>query len=444
MNTQPTPIQFNIDTNKTVAYISYDDPARYAYRVNEHESGSLGNIANIASTVYLSRKVENDQLLRQCAKELAMPSDPNKTRRERYKLQSLAAKLLPEEKVAQCNRAIAPNQDHVKIMSNGKSAFYQNLVQCSRVWTCPHCAARITEKRRAELASFIYTVPYRRVLVTYTLRHSITDKLDRVFNGLKSAYRHFKAGRNFQAIKDDYGWVGSIRSYEFTHGANGWHPHIHELALVRADITDEQLAQLDFDLHKMWLNSLGVKGFDANWEHGLNVKTDSDDIDLYVAKYGHEPKDSWSVSREVTKATAKNARQDGRTPFALLEDYGRGDRQAGALFVEYANATKDSHQLEYSKGLRDLLKLGDEKTDEEIIESPEPAESDTPTIEVIEPECLITLSRESWKIICEEDLRAELLEIAASNEFDKVRMWLMMYDVCIYKVDELLELANID
>lgn len=77
--------------------------------------------------------------------------DPARARR--YYLQNLAADLLPDERVSECLRAVAPSADQVDLFHNParSSARYANLIVCSRVWTCPVCAARITEERRREL-----------------------------------------------------------------------------------------------------------------------------------------------------------------------------------------------------------------------------------------------------------------------------------------------------
>jgi len=97
------------------------------------------------------------------------------------------------------------------------------------------------------------------------------------------------------------------------------------------------------------------------------------------------------------------------TPLQLLSDYFNGDVDAGRLWLQYALNFKGQHQLYWSRGLRALLGLEPEKSDEELaIEQEE--------IAVI----LASLSIGVWRVVVGNDARAELLQVASTGDKEQV------------------------
>lgn len=100
----------------------------------------------------------------------------------RWIMQGAAAEFLPDRRVALCMRLPVPSADGVALLQSvvGGYAHYGNLGVCGSVWHCPICAAKITERRAAELM-----VSYDRwikeghyaVMVAYTVSHSIDDSI---------------------------------------------------------------------------------------------------------------------------------------------------------------------------------------------------------------------------------------------------------------------------
>ncbi len=362
-------------------------------------------------------------------------------RRYRYDLQSLAAELLPRERVSQCLRSIAPSADSVQVLHHhGLSTHtrFRNLVVCGRVWTCPVCASRISEERRRELSLAAGMNDLSPMMVTFTLRHKREDRLDRVLSALLEAVRAFKSGRYWQRIKKEYGVAGSVRSLEVTYSdENGWHPHCHMLLFVYGvslpRCSDEQLDKvkvgerppagtadaLEYDCRQVWLKNLQAQGFDATWENGLTVTSQHDDIQSYIAKFGREPRDlGWTPTHELTKGhLSKKGRLGGHTPFQLLEAYGQGNKRAGRLFVEYAQTFKGRNQLVWSRGLRGMLGL-DENSDEKCLS---PVADLLDDVQAAEAEVLITLSRLEWKFVLAARARCDLLEAAALPDVNEAR-----------------------
>lgn len=336
---------------------------------------------------------------------------------KRFKLQNIARQLLPGKRVAMCLRYLVPNAYTVDVMHvpDGDAAYYQNLRTCDSVWDCPVCATKITERRRVEMMLGVaraHEDGLTPVLVTLTLRHNRADLLADLLRGLKFSYRKFKSGRAWQALKDDFGIVGSVTATEVTHGHgreknNGWHPHLHALMFLQP-ISANKLHTLESALKERWEHVLAAQGFDASWEHGLTVKEGDAAIADYVTKWGHEPKETrWTVERELTKAPTKSASDDGATPFQLLELSGAGDDEAGRLFQEYSAVFHGRAQLVWSRGLRNLLGIGAEASDGDI------AAADEPTAEL-----LVQLTRTVWWKLMNlpTDVRGELLVIARTGD----------------------------
>lgn len=355
-------------------------------------------------------------------------------KKRRFRLQNAAARLLPDESVATCLREIATGKFAVQLVyseSDGR-AHYHNLQTCKNVWNCPFCAERITSRRRDEIAAALTAalqLGYQPILITYTARHSHQDVLREFLDALLEAFRAFKSGSRFKAIKAEYGWIGSIKTLEPTFGLNGWHPHFHELAFLSHKLTPSMAEGLRQWISDLWQSVLARRGLNASDERGVRVQLADRDINEYVAKFGHEPAgNSWTSADEMTRGPVKKQSKKGITPFQLLEAYSAetddlrwfdewkciGSRKrAGVLFKDYAAALKGRNQLVWSKGLRGLLSLPDEVPDDQI----DDLADDQPVV-------LASLPWPSWKVVLKHELRADLLDVGSSGDVAAVRAFL--------------------
>ncbi len=332
----------------------------------------------------------------------------------KWELQSSARFLLPEFGIKDCFRKIIPvqrSEDGLTLVSRQEvdiykslqhqNCFYGNLVTCKSVWVCPVCASKISERRRIELTEAVAVEGYAHALITFTLQHKVTDRLEVVLAAASAALRRFKRGRGFKKFKQRYGWVGDVRSLEITHGVNGWHVHFH--MVVFFEIEGKSYHGIVAALKSRWLRMIQKEGFNASWSHGLDFQAGDKDVGHYVAKGSGD----WTIPHEVTKGTVKGGRSGGRTPRQLLEDYIDMNDQAGALFKEYALKTKGKNQLYWSLGLRELLGLGAAADDSEIMEKVE----DSAIL-------LGSLSADDWKIVRRYGKRGEVLEVAKKGDWD--------------------------
>lgn len=332
-------------------------------------------------------------------------------RLDRWYMQTAAAKLLPKERVATCMRYVAPQYDTVNVLFDvgKKQARYKHLMLCTSVWMCPVCAANISEGRRVELEKAISKTSLTPLLITYTLSHRASNSLQFTLWRLMRAFDLFKNGKQWVSLAHNYGWRGSVRALEITYGANGWHPHLHELAFVETVAYDD-LPGVRSTLAKRWQEKVEKAGGTASLGHGLDLKKSWKDVSEYVAKFGHQPaSDKWDLSEEVTKGTSKVSDKQGKTPFAILRDYADGDGASGALFEEYARTMKGRNQLTWSRGLRDLLGMTEpEPEDEQLADEP-----------INETErVMLKLDLDAWKTIRKAGKRVELLEICEMDDKD--------------------------
>jgi hypothetical protein len=331
----------------------------------------------------------------------------------RFWLQSYARDLFKKERVAICLRRPVPGRSiDVLYSPAARAGHYGGLQVCASVWLCPVCASKVSERRRVELGAGVESWLARPgrpacVLVTLTLQHDKGQNLGSVLALVKRAYGLLRGGKWWVAFVKEAGIAGSVRSLEVTHGSNGWHPHMHVLFFLEGP---PPVGFAD-TLKRRWMQCVASDGGFASYDHGCDVRLTDMEVADYVAKYGREP--AWTVSHEVTKAPSKVARAGGRTAFQLLADYAGGDERAGTLFLLYGCSFKGQRQLYWSKGLRALLGLVEEVSDEELA-----AAQDEMAV------VLASLSAAQWRAVLGNDARADLLLVASTGDAGAVRAFL--------------------
>ncbi|WP_436961557.1 hypothetical protein [Streptomyces sp. SudanB182_2057] len=308
------------------------------------------------------------------------------------------------------------------------TAVVLGLMRCGRIWLCPVCAATIRHRRAEEITTAV--VEWIRqggtaYLVTFTARHGHTDRLADLMDALQGtrktadsprrpgAYQRLITGGTWagrratdgrghadrDGIRDRIGYVGMIRATEVTVGqANGWHPHIHAIALVggrtegeRADKRvvgtftpgDAALAEWESHWRAVWTRTLRAvnPAYTPDDRHGVDFKRleterDANDLAEYIAK----TQDGRSPALELARADLKTAAGGNLAPFELLgrigdltggvpEDEAQGQGSLEwclARWHEYERATKGRRAIEWTRYLRALLGIegGDTEDDD--------------------------------------------------------------------------------
>ena len=327
--------------------------------------------------------------------------DPASTRLERFALQAGVRRILPKSRTAKCLRVRQAHRSEIDVFRSLEysSAHYGGLQTCGSVWACPVCAAKISERRSVELRAVIAahgSTGGAVLFLTLTVPHTRRDDLGELLQAQSLAMSRFNSDRAAKRVWADMGCVGSVRAWEVTHGRlsvknNGWHPHFHILIFCRSGL---DLGAFEDRIYTAWVNSCRLAGLPTpNRRHGVRLEDGSRAAD-YAAK------GLWGLDRELTKGHIKKAKT-GESPFQLLRAFVMDtDRQAAALFREFAAAFHGRRQLFWSPGLKKRFAL-DDLTDSEISA-------------VIEDsaQLLGSIDLDQWRVILRLELRGEILELA--------------------------------
>jgi hypothetical protein len=294
--------------------------------------------------------------------------------------------------------------------ADGQGARFSGVVTCGSGWLCPVCCMKIAEARRKELSAglvcLVKDLKGRAHLLTFTAPHSDQVELAGFLVRFDKARARFRNSRTYKRVSEDISRIGTASSAEVTYGVNGWHPHLHDILFSRASLTDAQINDLKSEWCKQLLRAgLGERSkLNDMLAHALDVRGGEDAAD-YITKYGRE--ETWGITSELTRQHTKEARGEHVTPFGLLAlaVEGRaapGGRDPRLLFREFAAATFGKRLLTFSPGLRKVLRLGLELTDQALVDEPLPDEQH-----------IGKLDTDQWKVVLSRNAEAELLDYAA-------------------------------
>ena len=275
-------------------------------------------------------------------------------------------------------------------------------MRCGSVWACPVCALQIKAERADDVRRLVEWHGQGNVyLVTLTVRHGLGDDLGAIRRGVARAWRRVQQGAPWQRWKRDVGMVGSVRALEVTHGANGFHPHLHLLLLGRPmDPAVQESARRWLSMR--WQLAVAAElGRDAvpNDRRGCDWRPcHSAD---YVQKLG----------LELTDPATKRARGENRAPLQIAYDFTQtGDEADLNRWLAYCEGMKGAKQLTWTKGLRAAAQLGEEKTDEEIVEGEDGVET-----------TLYAIPGKVWDAIRDKpDMMLKLLEAAERDDVARI------------------------
>lgn len=329
-------------------------------------------------------------------------------RRKRFELQAVVRRFFPSSRTAACMRLKVP--DSVVGLHLHKAtarAFYSGLAVCGSVWLCPVCAAKISERRRVELAAGIEAGKAKGLqvfLLTLTVPHGLGDDLPDMLEKMHKAWMRTSSNRDGKAVRAEIGLVGTVRALEVTDGANGFHPHFHALLFIDSGMTPEQVQASYTPLWRRHCVAMGLP--EPSDYRGCRVD-DGHKAAEYVGK--------WGLDHELTKGHVKKSRdpKKGKSMWDLLRDWSdKRDIRAISRFQLFAEAFRGKRQLVWSKGLRKLLGLVSELSDEELAQA-----------SVEEASLLAELEDDEWYAIRRHGLQLDLLELAEKHP-ERVRRFI--------------------
>lgn len=301
---------------------------------------------------------------------------------DRYRLQRHAAKVLDWPKaLSACEYARRHGVEKVEVWRSsdderGAWSRFRGVQTCKGVWLCPVCSNRRAWVRRGELQQLIEYAEgegLTLVMLTLTSQHDLRTGLAAQREMMKKA----KAGLTGRApFKNGLRkhLVGSVTATEVTHGEqSGWHLHFHYILLLdlrhlpRRGSDDEPCEREAMALAlgeaawPAWEGAASCAGLYVH-RHGFAV-----DVGQTVAAYPgqiEKIEGGWTLADEATRGAAKSGA--GRHPFELLRlSCDENDSAARRLFVEYAAAMKNVSALSWSRGLKVLAGINEEKPGED-------------------------------------------------------------------------------
>jgi hypothetical protein len=348
-----------------------------------------------------------------------LPHNPMLGRLQRFAEQAVARKFLPKSRTNNCLR-LRQGMKQIQVWQSTefKTTAYSGLQTCGSVWACPVCSAKISSRRRVEIIAAM--AAHKALggcvnLLTLTAPHQRHDKLDDLLAKQAVALKFFFKDFSAKKVFAEMGVIGQIRALEVTHGRlrasnNGWHPHYHILQFAGLGVdlsssTPSLMGEWASRLYIRWAACCVRAGLGApSEEHGLKLH-DGSEASSYVAK--------WGLEDEMTKGHTKKANQ-GETPFDFLRAFlaNSKDKQAGALFAEFAEAFKGKRQLHWSAGLKKRYAIG-ESSDEEL------------AFQMEEHAVLLgTITVDQWRNVLRTEGRGVLLQVAATGGWPAVLLYL--------------------
>jgi hypothetical protein len=311
------------------------------------------------------------------------------------------------ESVRHCRKAVMDNQGHqgvagLECSETGK-ARYSGLKTCGSVWACPVCSERVMKTRRDQVFRCLVGAHDLEHVVTFstlTMRHHAGQSLAHVWDGVSKAMNSVNTVRKMRDLRAEMGHLGAIRRVEVTHGASGWHVHVHLIefwessdlngkawAAWLGELQDVEPGEVDSYRAAMftaWRNSLVKTGYDApSWEHGADVKLAYSPVDaaeklnqwmtsdaIKMADYATKPGGvldglAWEVASATTKGGKPKSqtvkKMGNRTPWQILAGAMAGDPADIKLWADWEEGSKGRRALYVSPKLTALYpELGEE------------------------------------------------------------------------------------
>lgn len=285
----------------------------------------------------------------------------------------------------------------------------QGLNRCGSRW-CPDCWGKIAKARGEDIqavSTWAVEQGYSLVMVTLTAAH-ITNKtlqeadgdthealtrqnVSEIFDGLAAAWRYTFSGRGAKNLGKSAGRVGYARAFELTTDAldagkiSGTHGHFHVLFVLEPGTDLEKYKDI---LWERWQRGCAKqdlhtseRGFD--WKAlTVDSKKQAQAAALYLVK--GESLSAEKVALELARGDQKSSRGENRcSPEGLLraigalegEEWQRLGAKATAQWRGIEEACKGRRWLTWSRDLRNLAGLGEEKSDEELANEVEEVEN---------------------------------------------------------------------
>lgn len=261
------------------------------------------------------------------------------------KAQSVIRKIFPHLKrknYCKCHNTVRGSIVELKRNPETQRAYYDGICTCATPMLCPVCSPRIMGYRAAEIRQAVHSWLSEKsdntcYMITLTLRHTLSDRLDYLLNLFKSARKYFWGHRTVKKLLKQSDLIGRITATEINFSIkNGWHPHQHILLFCKKTDFNKQVLQ------DIWLAALHSVGLSGVGDIAFDL-IEARSAESYLTK----------ISSEMVLGSLKDGRSKGSyAPFQLLAEIADGSKWASNRFAELFEASRNIHPLVWSKGLK--------------------------------------------------------------------------------------------
>lgn len=347
------------------------------------------------------------------------------------------------------------------VRESGGVGGFAGLATCGSVWACGVCNAKIMARRQLEIGAAVEVWKASGGEVafgTLTMRHWSGHRLEDLWSALSKAWGKVTAGSSWQRDKERFGIAGWLRVVEVTFGENGWHVHIHSLfflessgvadrhqrstptldniqrlesvevgansranggeQLVGEQLVGEQAVDLEAlkgSVFGRWSAALRSCGLPSPLAAGQDLRILDGAADEQLSRYFTKAvQQAKRIGLELTSTQTKTARgvHGTRSVWSFLDDViDQGDADALDRWHEFQRASKGRRQLTWSQGIRELLGLRAEKSDEEVAGEELGTKDDD----------LVLITAAGWRVVIGSRLMVPILEIVERQGLSGVR-----------------------
>lgn len=273
--------------------------------------------------------------------------------------------------------------DRVGVRQNFTSVGFAGLQTCgSRL--CPVCGPRIAANNRKDVIQAVRA--WREgeggivLFGTFTVRHHKGQSFDDLKAAVSAGWARITSGKGWLLNRRRHGVEHWIRVFEEKWSpTSGWHLHVHYLMFVTPLAPGETcppMSELLASMFGRWRSAVvAIPGMGTPVLIGQELhEVTGENADQVLGEYftkqvaGSDERTAESVGFELTNRDGKFSKatlaRGSFTPGELLTLAYCGDDHARLLWNEYERGMKKRRVIAWSRGLRDLVGIGDEITDE--------------------------------------------------------------------------------
>ena len=317
-----------------------------------------------------------------------------------------------------CGRVAITVGGSVAVRESGGVGGFAGLSSCGSVWACGVCNAKIMARRQLEIGAAVEVWKASGGQVafgTMTMRHWSGHRLEDLWSALSKAWGRVTGGKSWQRDKKRFGIAGWLRVVEVTFGENGWHVHVHALFFLESSTVAPELDALKSSMFGRWSAALKSLGLPSPLAAGQDLRVldgaADEQLSRYFTKAVHQAK---RIGLELTSTQTKTARgvHGTRSVWSFLDDViDQGDADSLDRWHEFQRGSKGRRQLTWSQGIRELLGLRAEKSDEEVAGEELGTKADD----------LVLITAAGWRVVIGSRLMVPILETVERQGLSGVR-----------------------